>query len=167
MVKSRGFYCALVVATSLLPARAGIAEDHVVPTEAMSEDEVSGMFAPAGPPLRPPAKIEAGKSCIVDLTQRYAISGTLSGSLTIDYRIRVAGSCGSPAGTFDEEWIAHGTFSGTVNGSATSGNLSYIASVKAGGDVEGHIVLGQGLNGELVVRGNFGDGRLSYTGRLH
>lgn len=33
-----------------------------------------------------------------------------------------------------------------------------------GGDVDGMMVLGQGLAGELHVRGNFGDGRLSCEG---
>jgi hypothetical protein len=67
---------------------------------------------------------------------------------------------------FDEEWIAYGTFQGTVNGLAASGKLRYTARVRGGGDVEGRIVLGQGVNGELTVRGHFGDGRLSYTGHV-
>ncbi|MCP4964024.1 MAG: hypothetical protein GY926_02190 [bacterium] len=109
-------------------------------------------------------KTEVGKSCLVELKQSYSISGTLSGTMMIDYRIVVYGPCGMSAGTFDEDWIAHGTFAGTANGSAVSGKLSYVARVQAGGDVAGRISLGQGLEGELQVRGNFGDGSLSYTG---
>lgn len=103
---------------------------------------------------------------MVELRQSYAISGTLSGSMVIDYRILVAGPCGAPLGTFDEEWIAHGKFCGTIDGSAASGSLSYVARVRAGGDVDGRIVLGQGLDGELRVHGVFGDGRLSYEGSV-
>lgn len=127
-------------------------------------NEASGSFAPSGPPSMPPVKVEAGKSCIVDLEQPYVVLGTLSGTFTLDYRILISGPCGAPPGTFDEEWIAHGTFTGTVNGATASGNLSYVAAVSAGGDVKGRMVLGQGLEGELEVRGNFGDRELSYRG---
>jgi hypothetical protein len=42
--------------------------------------------------------------------------------------------------------------------------MSYTAKVKAGGEVNGIIVLGQGLEGELHVYGSFSDGKLSYKG---
>ncbi len=35
--------------------------------------------------------------------------------------------------------------------------MSYTATVKEGGEVNGIIVLGQGLEGELHVHGNFND----------
>ncbi len=126
--------------------------------------EASGSFEPSGPPLALPVKVDVGRNCLVELRQSYSVSGTLSGTMMIDYRILVYGPCGSPPGTFDEDWIAHGAFTGTVDGSSASGKLSYVARVQAGGDVEGRISLGQGLEGELQVRGNFGDGSLSYTG---
>ena len=44
--------------------------------------------------------------------------------------------------------------------------MSYTAEVKAGGEVNGRIVLGQGLEGELQVNGNFKDGKLSYKGQI-
>ncbi|MCP5528502.1 MAG: hypothetical protein H7A47_17060 [Verrucomicrobiales bacterium] len=84
--------------------------------------------------------------------------------MRIDYRIWVAGPCGFPLGTYDEHWIAHGTFSGTIEGNPTSASLSYLAQVKAGGDVDGQIVFSDGLEGALSVGGNFGDGVLSYSG---
>lgn len=121
---------------------------------------------PAGSPLEKPVRIEAGTSCIVDVKQRYVVSGTLTGTMEVDFRILVQGPCGSAPGKYDEEWIAHGTFAGETNGSSTSGHLSYTATVEAGGDVEGHIVLGQGLSGDFRVRGNFADGKLSYEGLL-
>ena len=136
-------------------------DDLAKPPDGM---EASGSFAPTGAPAELPVKIEVGKSCLVELKQSYSISGTLSGTMIIDYRILVYGPCGVPPGTFDEDWIAHGTFTGTANGSAVSGKLSYVARVQAGGNVEGRVSLGQGLEGELQVRGNFGDGRLAYTG---
>jgi hypothetical protein len=113
--------------------------------------------------------VDAGGNCIVDLVQNYAISGTLAGSLQIDYRIIAYGPCEVPpvVGKYDEEWIAHGVFTGTVDGSPGSGSFTYTARVKAGGDVEGRIVLGEGLDGELAVSGNFRDGRLSYRGRVN
>jgi hypothetical protein len=100
----------------------------------------------------------------VDLKQAYTITGTLTGAMVIDYRILVAGPCGSPAGTFDEDWIAYGTFDGTIKGVSASGALTYTAHVKAGGQVDGQITLGQGIDGVLRVHGNFSDGKLTYEG---
>lgn len=127
---------------------------------------VSGVFSPNGPPSTPPRRTDAGSSCIVDLTQDYTVSGVLSGTFTIDYRIKVDGPCGSPSGTFNEEWIAYGKFSGDFNGNNATSSFTYIAHVTAGGDVEGKMVFGKGLSGELAVTGNFADGKLSYGGKL-
>jgi len=130
----------------------------------MPRRKAAGWLTPVGGPLGPPSRLEAGHNCIVDVRQGYDISGTLSGSVEIDFRILVDGPCGSPPGTFAEEWIAHGSFTGTKGGAAVSARFSYTARVHAGGDVHGRIVLGRGLEGEVRVRGNFADGRLSYEG---
>jgi len=160
-----GYY--IVVIVGLLVALEG-GSQHLTsrPVVSVEENEVSGIFIPAGPPSETPVRIGAGQSCIVDLKQSYAISGTLTGNLEIDYRILVEGPCGSTPGTFDEEWIAYGEFSGSVNKSAVNGNLSYTGQVKSGGDVEGQMVFGNGLQGKLFISGNFGDGKLFYRGQL-
>jgi quercetin dioxygenase-like cupin family protein len=129
-------------------------------------DVMSGVLKPTGPPSRRPIRTEAGESCIVDLTQSYTISGSISGTVVFNYRILVKGPCGSPLGTYDEEWIAFGEFDGKANDTIASGNMSYVATVKAGGAVDGQIVIGQGIEGELHVSGNFNDGKLSYKGLL-
>jgi len=103
---------------------------------------------------------------VIDLRQAYSVAGTLVGTLEVDYRILTSGPCEAAPGTHDETWIAHGTFTGTANGSPASASLSYTANVEAGGEVDGRIVLGQGLEGELRVRGNFSDGKLAYDGEL-
>jgi len=125
-----------------------------------------GTLAPAGPPSGKPLKVAAGRGCAIDLQQSYTVAGTLSGTFEVDYQILTAGSCDSPPGTHDEDWIARGTFSGTVDGSVASAHLSYTAHVAAGVDVAGRILLGGGLEGELRVRGNFSDGKLSYEGSV-
>lgn len=130
----------------------------------MSDDEASGTLQPSDSPLEQPVRIDAGESCIVDLTQSYTLSGSLSGTVVFNYRILVKGPCGSPLGTYDEEWIAFGEFDGKVNDTTVLGNMSYVATVKAGGAVDGQIVMGQGIEGELHVSGNFKDGKLSYKG---
>ena len=150
---------ALLTLYALVPAALAAQRE----TEVNNVD-ASGAFAPNGPPAVAPVRVDAGQGCVIDLTQAYTVTGTLSGTFAIDYRILSAGPCGSPAGTFDEEWIAHGTFTGTLNGAAVSGGLSYTATVTAGGDVEGTIILGPELEGELEVFGNFGDGTLTYEG---
>lgn len=156
----------LVSVLSLLAASQGFAQDTSQPT--LTETEADGTFAPAGPPLEPPVRVDAGGSCIVDLRQAYNISGTLSGSLEIDYRIIVHGPCEIPPilGKYDEEWIAHGVFTGTIDGAAASGSLTYTAQVRARGEVEGRIVFGGEIDGELAVSGKFDDGKLSYRGQV-
>lgn len=158
---------AMVVALSILLASPVVAQE----TSGLSgaDTVASGVFAPAGPPLEQPIRVDAGGGCVIDLRQAYEISGTLSGSLEIDYRILVHGPCELPPvpGKFDEEWIAHGTFTGKVDGAASSCSLTYTAQVRAGGDVEGQIILGGDLVGDLKVTGNLGDGELSYYGRVN
>lgn len=131
--------------------------------------KASGNFAPAGPPLAPPVRVDAGGHCIIDLQQPYTVSGTLSGALEVDFRILTYGPCpaGPPVpGTFDEVWIARGTFTGTFDGAKTTATLSYTASIRSGGDVKGTITFADGLSGTLRVRGNFADGALSDNGRV-
>ncbi|MBL1214988.1 MAG: hypothetical protein HND52_16620 [Ignavibacteriae bacterium] len=129
-----------------------------------SDIEVKGTFKPSGPPTEGPVRLNAGTGCIIELKQPYTIAGTLSGSLEIDYRILVKGPCGAPMGTYDETWIAYGSFTGNIDGNSKSGKFTYTANVKAGGEVFGTIIFGQGINGELKVEGKFSDGILSYKG---
>jgi hypothetical protein len=133
-----------------------------------SADEVSasGTIKPSGAPSSGPVRTSAGGNCIVDLIQPYAISGKLAGTLEIDYRILIRGSCGQPSGTYREEWIALGHFAGEVDGQSAAGSFTYTAVVLPGGNVDGNIVMGQGLHAELRVEGNFRDGYLTYQGIL-
>lgn len=133
---------------------------------ARSGSTVEGVLSPVGAPIGAPVRLEAGPACIVDLRQRYALDGGLSGGMEINYRILVHGPCGSPAGTFDEEWIAHGTFDGTLRGDSASGTFVYTADVRDGGQVRGRLAFGGGLDGELTVRGRFSDGSLTYSGEV-
>jgi hypothetical protein len=157
-------YFILIIGMSLLLMNINPAQDSISTSVIQNGIEASGTFSPSSPPKKKPERIEAGKSCIIDLIESYTISGTLSGKMEFNYRILVKGPCGSPPGTFDEEWIAYGKFNGKIKGSPISGNMSYTAKVKAGGEVNGIIVLGQGLEGELHVYGSFSDGKLSYKG---
>lgn len=165
---SRWTSCSLLVAiVSLLLSLQSMAQN----TSGGTKDGTvaSGIFAPAGPPQEQPRRVDAGGNCIVDLKQTYDVSGTLSGSLEIDYRILVHGPCELPPmiGKYNEEWIAYGTFTGTIDGSAASDSFIYTAQVRGGGDVEGRILLAGDLKGELAVSGNFADGELSYHGHVN
>jgi hypothetical protein len=130
------------------------------------ELDANGTFSPTGPPLEIPTRIAIGEYCIVEVKQAYNITGTLTGKLEIDFRILVYGPCGETPGTFKEEWIAFGSFDGTVDGSPRSSKFTYTADVKAGGDVDGKILFGDGIEGELIVKGNFKDRKLSYNGEI-
>jgi len=161
--------CSLVVISLSLFTTPVIAQDTIVQSlTAINGLKISGTFKPKGPPLTPPVRENAGGCCIVDIMQAYVISGSLSGSLKINYRIIIFGPCEVPPipGKYDEEWIAYGSFSGTIAGKSNSCTLVYTAQVKAGGNVEGHMKLDDGLTGELSVSGNFNDGELSYKGRI-
>ncbi|KAA3608858.1 MAG: hypothetical protein D8M58_19170 [Calditrichaeota bacterium] len=128
---------------------------------------VSGFLTPMGKPLKKPIRIDAGESCIIELIQSYSISGDISGSVEMNYRIIVYGKCGSPIGTYNEEWIAYGNFIGAHEGKKVQSKLSYTAKVKAGGDVNGIISFGQGFRAKITINGNFSDGRLSYNGEAY
>jgi hypothetical protein len=140
----------------------------MVPGIAMGQEQtdLSGTFAPAGPPVDAPVRVDAGPTCIVDLIQRYEVGGDLAGRMEIDFRILVHGPCGSPPGAYDEEWIARGTLDGSLNREPASGTFVYTADVRGGGEVNGRMVFGGGLEGELTIVGKFSDGELRYTGAL-
>lgn len=142
----------------------GVACSPSTSSETADRTAVKGFFAPVGPPAQPPSRTDAGDACIVDLVQGYELLGTVSGSATIDYRIFIEGPCGAPPGTYPEEWIAHGKLNGRLREREAKGSFTYLAGVKAGGEVSGEIVFGDGLQGELEVTGRFGEGKLSYTG---
>jgi hypothetical protein len=127
--------------------------------------EASGTFRADGAPERRTLS-QVGDNCIVDLEMEYSLEGSLAGSMSVDYRIYVGGVCGKPPGTFDEQWIARGTYKANVDGAECEGPLVYIADVEAGGAVKGKITLAGDLEGTLEVAGRFQDGFLRYQGRL-
>ena len=150
------------VLTALAPL--GVVRGAAPSSELAERPRAEGTLRPLGSPREAPSRTDAGGSCIVDLVQEYELSGTLSGSATIDYRILVRGPCGSPPGTFPEEWIAHGKLTGMLNENEATATFTYIAQVALGGQVDGKIVLGDGLDGQLEVAGRFADRRLRYAG---
>ncbi len=138
----------------------------VFSVDSTSQIRATGTFRPDGPPQQEPTRVDAGKGCVVDVRQAYVVEGTLEGSFNVDFRILVRGPCGRPIGTFAEEWIARGEFVGSLQGVSATARFTYAATVEPGGEVSGLIVLGQGLDGQLRVRGSFSDGKLIYDGQL-
>ena len=84
--------------------------------------------------------------------------------MVIDFRIFVAGDCTKPPGTYDEHWISYGTYAVRVRETEYTGALIYLATVKAGGKVEGTLTLDGELSAELKVAGNLKDGYMNYSG---
>jgi hypothetical protein len=152
---------AFVVALAAVHVTIGAAPG---PPPAEGEDRAEGVLRPVGPPSAPPERTDAGGECVVDLVQRYELSGTLSGAATVDYRILVHGPCGSPPGTFAEEWIARGTLKGALSQTEVTATLTYVASVAVGGEVEGEMTLGDGVTGVLQISGQFAERQLGYSG---
>lgn len=166
MYKTTALYSLVAIFLSLFTTPA-IAQDTTLhPLIVTNGLKISGAFRPQGPPLTPPIRENAGGSCIVDINQAYVITGSLSGSLKINYRIVVFGPCEVPPipGKYDEDWIAYGSFSGTIAEKSTSCTLVYTAQVEAGGNIKGHMKLDDGLTGELTVSGNLNNQELSYEG---
>ena len=128
----------------------------------MQRTEVSGTMDREGYPKTPLDKENAGGGCIVDVTQEHSVSGSMSGTLEIDYRLLIAGSCESQAEMDDQEWIAHGVFEGMVDDSSRAASFSYVGEVKDGGNLEGTIVFSGGLVVELRIMGSFCDAPLCY-----
>jgi len=131
--------------------------------QVQTELRLSGTFRPSAPPEEP-ARKKVGSGCVVDSKQTYDIVGSLVGEMAIDFRIFVAGDCTRPPGTFDEHWISYGTYVVRVQEMEYTGALIYLATVKAGGKVEGTLTLDGEFSAELKVAGNFEDGYLSYSG---
>lgn len=127
-----------------------------------SQSTLSGTFRPSTPPENPTRRT-VGSGCVVDLKQAYALDGSLVGKMVVDFRIFVAGDCTRPPGTFDEHWIAYGTYTVRVRETEYTGALIYLATAKAGGKVEGTLTLGGELPAELEVAGNFSDGYMRYS----
>jgi hypothetical protein len=124
--------------------------------------KLSGTFRPSAPPEEP-ARRKIGSGCVVDLKQAYDLEGSLVGDMVIDFRIFVAGDCIKPPGTYDEHWISYGTYTVRVQDTEYTGTLIYLATVKAGGNVEGTLTLDGEFSAELKVAGKFEDGYMSYS----
>lgn len=141
----------------------------LVPASSASLSPARGHLVPVGPPTTPPRRTDAGGNCVIDLRQRYEVTGTLSGTAEIDYRILTYGPCpkGPPSpGRYAERWIALGTFAGTFQGKPAQADFTYTADVRRGGAVEGRIALSDGLRGELTVTGAMTEGSLAYAGEV-
>jgi hypothetical protein len=162
MVVARWRTAFVAITWIVICAEPTIAQTLAAP--AVDSLEATGAFAPSGPPSGAPRRVDAGGACVVDVRQGYGVSGTLGGTFEVDFRILVHGPCGSPAGTFDEEWIAVGRFSGVVAAEQVSSGFTYTASVREDGEIRGTIRFGPELDGEVAVSGRFSDGRLAYAG---
>lgn len=126
------------------------------------EPGLSGTFRPSAAPEEPVRRM-VGSGCVVDFKQAYDVKGSLVGEMIIDFRIFVDGDCTKPPGTYDEHWISYGTYVFRLQGKECSGSLIYLATVQAGGEVEGVLTLDGELSAELNVRGHFENGYMSYS----
>jgi hypothetical protein len=127
------------------------------------ELKVSGTFRPSSPPEQP-VRRKVGSGCVVELVQAYDLEGALVGKMEINFRIFVSGDCTKAPGTYDEHWISYGTYAVRVGDAEYTGELTYLATVRAGGKVQGTLTLDGELSAELKVSGNLDDGFMSYAG---
>jgi hypothetical protein len=126
-----------------------------------TEPKLSGTFRPSAAPEKH-SRRKVGSDCVVDLEQSYSVDGSLVGEMVVDYRIFVAGDCTKPPGTYAEHWISYGTYAVQAQREKYTGTLSYLATVKAGGKVEGTLTLDGELSAKLEVDGNFENGYMTY-----
>lgn len=153
----------VIIATAML-LTLPIATAH-----ASSPQPVDGTFAVEG--LTPTSFREAGNNCIIKLNAVFSFTGDLSGSFTADFRLVHRGPCelDQPA---PDNFVAQGTYTGTVLDSAGAFDFLFRGGVDDQGIAQGRLVVLQGdgglgnLHGTIDLSGQAGVGG-TYSGRVH
>lgn len=111
----------------------------------------------------------APRTCLVELTATFRLEGTFDGGFVADFRNVHFGLCDEPAKAVV---VAHGTFTGEVDGAPGSFDFIIAGKIDAKSLAEGDLVIGRGadelprLNGRITLTGITGVGG-AYDGRIH
>jgi hypothetical protein len=152
---------ALLAALVLLMPTTGL---HAAPPEA-----VEGTFSVGN--LELVSARPAGQVCHIDLNAGFSFDGDLDGDFYASFKIVRFGPCNLTV-LAPDRFIAHGTYTGSVQGNEGSFDFIFQGGVNDEGMAQGRLVVLQGsgdlsnLRGNIVLSGVAGVGG-DYAGQVH
>ena len=107
-----------------------------------------------------------GRNCLLQVNGQLVFTGTIEGVATGQTSALVLAPCAdvatTPPGTFPDVFKSELVFEGTVDGEPARANLLYMGRVQPGGQIEGRLVLSNGVQGRLEV-----EARVAVGGEYH
>jgi hypothetical protein len=96
-----------------------------------------------------------GRNCLLQVNGQLVFTGTIEGTATGRTSALVFAPCAdvatTPPGTFPDVFKSELVFEGTVDGEPARANVLYMGRVQPGGQIEGRLVLSNGVQGRLEV----------------
>jgi hypothetical protein len=96
-----------------------------------------------------------GSNCLLQVEGRLVFTGTIEGAANGQTSALVFAPCAdvatSPPGTYPDVFRSELVFEGTVDGEPARANVLYMGRVQPGGQIEGRLVLSNGVQGRLEV----------------
>jgi hypothetical protein len=99
-----------------------------------------------------------GVNCLLEVNGQLDFIGTLEGTAAGTTRALVLAPCeevadfeNNPPGTFKDVFKSELVFTGTVDGTPATAEMTYQGITEASGNIEAHILLKNGLKGNLDV----------------
>jgi hypothetical protein len=96
-----------------------------------------------------------GGNCLLQVNGQLVFTGTIEGTATGQTTALVFAPCAdvatTPPGTFRDVFKSELEFEGTVDGEPARANVLYLGGVQPGGQIEGRLVLSNGVAGMLEV----------------
>ena len=94
-----------------------------------------------------------GSNCLLQVNGQLVFTGTIEGTATGQTTALVFAPCSdvatNPPGTFSDVFKSELVFEGTVDGEPAQANVLYMGQVQPGGQIEGRLVLSNGVAGVL------------------
>jgi hypothetical protein len=110
-----------------------------------------------------------GSNCLLQVNGQLVFTGTIEGAATGQTTALVFAPCSdvatSPPGTFTDVFRSELAFEGTVDGEPARANVLYMGRVQPGGQIEGRLLLSNGVQGRLEVDARVAVGG-EYTGSV-
>ena len=96
-----------------------------------------------------------GSNCLLQVEGELVFTGTIEGTATGQTSALVFAPCAdvatSPPGTYPDVFKSELEFEGTVDGEPARANVLYMGRVQPGGQIEGRLILSNGVQGRLAV----------------
>jgi hypothetical protein len=164
------YYGSILSAFVLILALMVSACQPVQPLDA-SQIEVTGTASFVGPPDERNVATRSN-TCHLEVHTSKQFEGTIEGMAPMVLNIVVNHFCdGMPPDTYAHQWVASGTFTGTVDSVPGAFDFAYVAQIEAGGELNGKFIIIEGAGGLANLRGIINEtgpllGTTSYSGQL-